>query len=743
MKKVIFIIGFLLLFGNGYSQWIWQNPHPVGSNLQSCFFTTSNTGYAVGWDGTIIKTTNGGVNWIQIYTGLYLKFYSIFFTNQYTGYVISGEEDRYLNNILLKTTDEGITWHQIYTFNYSHLNLINFINNNTGFIAGYVNHYGSILKTTNSGYNWIQYQCSYGNLLNSVYFINDSIGYAVGYGTIYKTSNTGENWIILNQGPPFYELNTIYFMNPNTGFIGGQGGWLFKTSNGGINWSLDSSTVHQDIWDIKFKDNNTGFFASGSQYDDLNGKIFRTTNSGLNWEIMQTYNSQNYRCISIVGNNILTVGYRGTVVKSTDNGFNWIDLSNSMTSYNLYDSYIFDSLKCIVVGDSCRVLTTSDGGNTWGKQNLGGNINLNSIYFANQNTGFVAGGFLPNYSSYAKVYKSTNGGLNWNLIYGFNNETGNIVSIVFTSALTGYFVGGDRDGPYFWSICKKTTDGGLNWYNQSLYSSRWLNSIYFINNNTGYICGDSGRIYKTTNAGNNWTNLISGITSDLYSITFSSDSTGYTAGLGNIILKTVNGGTNWNAYNINLLYNLDIKQLHFFNNNTGVLVGLAHSDYGGGDILTTSNGGLNWQHLSSVSTYPTYQLRGLNSIRFLNDKLGYIVGGKSLILKTTDGKNSIDIKNISIKMPQNFSLLQNYPNPFNPTTNIKYQIAKNSFVTLKVYDILGKEITTLVNEKLQPGEYEVQFPNVQVANVQLPSGVYFYKLVAGDFSETRKMILLK
>ena len=105
--------------------------------------------------------------------------------------------------------------------------------------------------------------------------------------------------------------------------------------------------------------------------------------------------------------------------------------------------------------------------------------------------------------------------------------------------------------------------------------------------------------------------------------------------------------------------------------------------------------------------------------------------------------NIIGIQSINSNIPDKFSLSQNYPNPFNPTTNIKYQIAKNSFVTLKVYDILGKEITTLVNEKLQPGEYEVQFPNVQVANVQLPSGVYFYKLVAGDFSETRKMILLK
>jgi hypothetical protein len=88
--------------------------------------------------------------------------------------------------------------------------------------------------------------------------------------------------------------------------------------------------------------------------------------------------------------------------------------------------------------------------------------------------------------------------------------------------------------------------------------------------------------------------------------------------------------------------------------------------------------------------------------------------------------------------PISFSLSQNYPNPFNPATNIKYQIAKNNFVTLKIYDILGKEIMTLVNERQSTGLYEIQFDGSK-----LSSGIYFYKLTSGDFSDVKSMILIK
>ena len=91
-------------------------------------------------------------------------------------------------------------------------------------------------------------------------------------------------------------------------------------------------------------------------------------------------------------------------------------------------------------------------------------------------------------------------------------------------------------------------------------------------------------------------------------------------------------------------------------------------------------------------------------------------------------------------IPEKFSLSQNYPNPFNPTTIINYQLPITNYVSLKVYNVLGNEIATLVSEKQNAGSYNYQFSTV---NYQLPSGIYFYKLEAGDFVETKRMVLLK
>jgi hypothetical protein len=108
----------------------------------------------------------------------------------------------------------------------------------------------------------------------------------------------------------------------------------------------------------------------------------------------------------------------------------------------------------------------------------------------------------------------------------------------------------------------------------------------------------------------------------------------------------------------------------------------------------------------------------------------------------------ISVNEISSNLPVKFNLEQNYPNPFNPTTKIKFEIpplnppltkgGNGGVVTLKIYDILGQEVETLVNEKKSPGTYEVTF---DAGN--LPSGIYFYRLITDNFTEVKKMTLIK
>ena len=120
----------------------------------------------------------------------------------------------------------------------------------------------------------------------------------------------------------------------------------------------------------------------------------------------------------------------------------------------------------------------------------------------------------------------------------------------------------------------------------------------------------------------------------------------------------------------------------------------------------------------------------------LNDRVGWAVGGTNRIYKTTNGGVTwIDHENSS---PLVFSLAQNFPNPFNPVTVINYQLAENNRVTVKVYDLLGREVAMLVNEEKPAGSYTVQWDATPFA-----SGVYFYSLNSGTFFETKKLLLMR
>lgn len=155
-------------------------------------------------------------------------------------------------------------------------------------------------------------------------------------------------------------------------------------------------------------------------------------------------------------------------------------------------------------------------------------------------------------------------------------------------------------------------------------------------------------------------------------------------------------------------------------------------------IDTLSTGGLGfvseyrYEWFRSGFKFPVFQI-----ITHLEYIMGVGPSGYKVVRFTTTNV-PIGIKNISEAVPSEYSLSQNYPNPFNPATNIKYQITKSGFVSLKVFDIMGREISTLVNEKQNAGTYEATFDAGD-----LSSGVYLYKLRAGEFTDTKKLIVLK
>jgi photosystem II stability/assembly factor-like uncharacterized protein len=313
---------------------------------------------------------------------------------------------------------------------------------------------------------------------------------------------------------------------------------------------------------------------------------------------------------------------------------------------------------------------------------------MNDIFFVNENTGFIATG-IGGITSSGNLYKTTNAGNNFSLV---NTPV-----------------------------------------NNRFYAVRFLNS------NIGFLADIDGNIFRTTDIGITWT--ASNTPQSLQSILdfqFINNNVGFAVGLNGYLLKTTDGGYNWNIHS--RLNTSGLYRIRFINSLTGYITSGGGASGGMGEIFYSTNGGDNWN-----KTYLDLDVWNniLYSVDFANDSLGYVVGDNGILLKTTIG-GIVNIKNITNSIPQNLLLHQNYPNPFNPTTKIKFDIAPLSrgvgsvLTTLKIYDILGKEITTLINEKLNPGFYEVEFDGSNFA-----SGVYFYQLKYGDFLQMRKMILLK
>ena len=364
-------------------------------------------------------------------------------------------------------------------------------------------------------------------------------------------------------------------------------------------------------------------------------------------------------------------------------------------------------------------LKTTNSGNNWINMNivLSYPTDLIEMSFVNENTGYICGRSV-------NIYKTTNGGANWSTIQVpyWGNQIWN--SMQFLDANTGYIAG--RYG-----MIDKTTNGGVNWLalDTSYINNSSIYDLYFFNPTTGFI-GDGGSVIrKTTNGGTNWvsTLLLDTIGSgySLQKIDFANNNTGYVVGLNTVngaIFKTTDNGNTWKNILISPYGLLCIKVV----NSTTLYAGTIHNI-----VLYSTNSGTSWNY----QTIPTNKGE-INSIYFTNATTGYLTIGNE-IYRTTNG--GVRVENISTEIPAAYSLSQNYPNPFNPTTVIKFCLSVAGNVVMKVYDVKGREVETLVNERLKAGTYETMFDGSG-----LLSGVYYCRLeMNNNIIKTNKMILLK
>lgn len=319
MKKSIIILSLLLSVSILFSQWQAITPSPslnVG-DIHETFFLDANTGFAAGegsGKGVILKTTNGGTSWTQVFitNGNGLWIYSVHFVNSTTGFACG--ELGYVR----RTTDGGNTWSSLQLTD-KELVCIRFINANTGLTCGDNNsgNRGPTFKTTDGGVSWMQVNNSVAHMDN-IYYLDQNIVFASGDYAIHKSTDGGNTWNDIYPGN--HDCNAVFFTNVNTGFACGNYVML-KTTNAGANWTefLFSPADTNYYASVYFTDNNTGYIPIVNS-STFAGKIYKTTNSGANWLLQQALDGYAGSIMFINSNTGFACGGGAKIWKTTNAG---------------------------------------------------------------------------------------------------------------------------------------------------------------------------------------------------------------------------------------------------------------------------------------------------------------------------------------------------------------------------------------------------------------------------------------
>jgi photosystem II stability/assembly factor-like uncharacterized protein len=406
----------------------------------------------------------------------------------------------------------------------------------------------------------------------------------------------------------------------------------------------------------------------------------------------------------------------------------------SGTTEDLTSVYFMNKDTGWVTGEDGLLLKTINGGNSWVAQPT--NLSwIKKIIFIDNYTGFLAGVS----SHWGKLLKTTDGGNTWNEKQTLMEEFDYPSDIFFIDQNIGWLIlltDEMSSGPYM----QKTTDGGETWFEIPNCPGGSFESIYFTDESKGWLATVGtygvGGLYKTTDGGASWVESLGAIFQRFANVCFLDDNTGWCVSTlyipdstisiaQRIIYRTTNAGIDWDIQFCDTTYS-ELGSIQFVDANYGWTCG------DNGAIFRTSNSGNDWREQESSTT------NHLNQLFFIDESTGWAVGDNGTILHTATG-GVVSVNEGQVKLvPLVYQLSNNFPNPFNPTTKFNYSIPQSLTVIIKIFDILGNEIETLVNNEKPAGTYEVAW------NAEgLTSGIYFYQLKAGDYVETKKMMLIK
>jgi photosystem II stability/assembly factor-like uncharacterized protein len=781
--------------------WEWLGPGNVGGRIENILINPFNRNviWVASPGGGIWKTTNRGLTWspvndfLPILNVVSLTIDPLISTNMYAGtgeYEYMGGYGRPITagrNItgvgILKSTDGGLSWFQLASTNNPDFNYVSRLDHypamTNRLVAGTAT---GLYRTSDGGSNWTRILLP--DSLEPVrdVKINPANSNRILVGTtmdVYLTIDGGYTWVRQTTGirgkmpvsPGRCEL-AIAPTNTNVMYVSCAlrtgGNQLWQTTNGGTIWRLQSSnvtTVNAYTDAIWVSPTDPNFIAVGGT--DF---ISRSTDGGANF--------------------VAVSDWRGYHNGRTTSGFSPHGDFHAIVSDPAYDG---STNKIVFVGNDGGIQRTSDittvsPYNGW--TNLANNLGVTQFYggAASPDGSLIVGGTqdLYNVNYYANTVSwGPYGGVDgwWNYIYG----DGGFAAIDYTN---GAYVYAEAQ----WLGVDCSTDSGRTYTpaRNGLHDSGNGNKALFVaplvmdpNNPTVLLAGGTS-IWRTTNRAASWDSIRAPVLGnpkcsaiDIYKANSNVIWIGYDNGL---VSYTVNNGATWNDVGkpggSRFVTDIAINPTPTAYAEVMVTVG----GYSGNNVWLSSDNGSTWVPRTGQApdNLPAIQI---NTVRYhplqtnrvyVGTDLGVFAStdrgvhwnvapqslqnegpantpveelfwqGTTYLIAATHGRGMFRVNPLIVSVPEDagtpgtFALAQNYPNPFNPKTVVSFQTSVVSDVRLVVYDLLGREVAVLMNDRKMPGKYDIEFDASG-----LSSGVYFYRLTAGHFVECRKMVLMK
>jgi photosystem II stability/assembly factor-like uncharacterized protein len=697
--KSLYLLPFLLIFNiKNLSQDIWQKTNGPFGGAQLTNIVSNGVNLFGSTNDTVYVSTDNGLTWRSANTGLPdahgLRNFICLGSNR--GSVFAGTFAG-----VYRSTNNGGSWESISGENgpAAMITSLGFLD--TIIIAGSQSMQESgIFCSTDNGVSWARADSFSSNwFVNCFLTKNDTIFAGLNGGGLFRSTDLGKSWEHLDSIGITNNFIAGMVLKNNKIYVGTSAG-LFCSENGGASFNILSEfgmLIFTSIGDYFLKDGNgVGVFLSK---DD--GLTWTPKNSGF----IDSYSTWVSQLASINGNLFATTG-EGLFI-STDTAETW-SIVNIRT--------VETTVHSILAGDDGTLYAATEAGffrsTNKGKDWIAASTGLPSyiVYcVAIQDSVLLAG-------TTKGIFRSSDRGNTWlPLNNGLSNPSGIRTIVVNGSDI---FAAGNT--------IYKTTNKGESWYPLNINPAPFSISSIIVDGEK-IIAGASNGIFRSSDYGLSWEQANDGLVDKYIRTLLLTDGKLYAGTYSHGVFSSTDYGDKWSSFQYYSLLAQGLHSLAAFNN-TLFIVG---TDFGTRIYSLKDSSLLEGYNDGFPSIISILSLTIQDSVIFAGSYEHGVWGRQISGLLT--GIN--DKYNPSAS---EFNLFQNYPNPFNPTTSISYEIAAGSHVTLKVYDILGREIKELVNEFKPAGKYSIQFDGSS-----LSSGVYFYSITAGSNRHVKKMVLAK